>query len=195
MIKLSLLILTIEDRYFKFNELMAELSKQVVDLSKKDGVDYWEYIEILKDPRGSSFTKGEKRNDLLQSCTGEYCCFIDDDDMVHESYVETLIRAIESKPDCVSLRGVMTTDGENPEMFEHSLKYNEWKTTNNFIKYERYPNHLNCTKSSIAKQFKFPEINYGEDKIWSDAVFNSGLLKNEIYIPQPLYYYQYKSKK
>lgn len=192
---LSILILTIEERYFEFNTIMSELSKQVVALSAKDGIDYWEKIEILKDPRGPSFSKGEKRNDLLQSCTGEYFCFIDDDDMVSEIYIETLVRAIELKPDCVSLRGIFTNDGQNPEIFEHSLKYPEWRTTTNEIKFERYPNHLNCIKSSIGKLFKFPPINHGEDHKWSMAVHESNLLKNEYYTDQILYYYQYKSKK
>ena len=89
----------------------------------------------------------------------------------------------------------MTTNGENPEIFEHSLQYNEWKTTDNFVKYERYPNHLNCMRADIAKQFHFPDKNFGEDHDWSKKVHESGLLKNEFYTEKLLYHYRFISNK
>ena len=61
--------------------------------------------------------------------------------------------------------------------------------------YERYPNHLNCIKSSIAKQFKFPEINFGEDTLWADKVFKSGLIKTEHFIDKVIYHYKYITNK
>ena len=86
-------------------------------------------------------------------------------------------------------------DGQMPKYFEHSIKYNEYNTTQNFITYERYPNHLNVIKREIAVQFKFPEINFGEDTDWATQINKSGLLKKETYIDQVLYYYNYISNK
>jgi hypothetical protein len=54
---------------------------------------------------------------------------------------------------------------------------------------------LNCIKASIAKQFKFPEINHGEDTQWATQIKESGLLKKEVYIDKILYHYQYVTKK
>lgn len=192
---LSILILTIEERYHYLDPLLKKLVQQVSDLSKKDGIDYLDLIQILKDPRGKEYTKGRKRNDLLKTSEGKYVCFVDDDDDVSHDYIETIIDALRYNPDCLSLRGEMTTDGRNPQIFEHSLKYKEWRETGNEIKYERYPNHLNVIRADVAKQFKFPEINYGEDKKWSDVVHASGLLKSEFYIDKVLYYYKYVTKK
>ena len=110
-------------------------------------------------------------------------------------YIETLLKAIEHSPDAVSLRGEITIDGGKPEIFEHSIKYSEWKTTDNKIKYERYTNHLNCIKSEIAKQIKYPEIRHGEDHQYSKALQASGLVKNEYYTDKIMYYYNYKSNK
>jgi hypothetical protein len=93
------------------------------------------------------------------------------------------------------LRGIITFDGETPELFEHSIKYKEYKTVDNPVKYERYPNHLNCIKSSIAKQFKFPEINHGEDTDWATQIFNSGLIKTEHYIDSVMYHYNFITRK
>lgn len=192
---LSILIPTTSDRKDFYNSLMANLSRQVKNLSDKDGIDYWREVQILKDPRGEEFSIGEKRNALLKTAEGKYVCFFDDDDRPSEDYLEMIIEGIRYNPDCLSLRGIMTTDGINPEVFEHSLKYNEWKTTENEVKYERYPNHLNVIRADIAKRFKFPEISMGEDHDWSTQVFKSGLLKKEFYIDKVLYHYQYRTIK
>lgn len=180
---LSLLIPTIDERREMFENIYAILKMQILNNPNKN------HIEILID--NSKKTIGEKRNNLLAMAKGEYVAFVDDDDEVSNEYIESLMTAIKQKPDCVSLRGVITWNGSNPELFEHSVKYSAYATTTNEIKYERYPNHLNCIKSSIAKQFKFKEINFGEDTDWATQIFKSGLLKKEVYIDKVLYHYKY----
>ena len=180
---LTLLIPTIADRREMFENIYSILKTQILKNQNKNK------IEILVD--NSNNTIGAKRNNLLEKSKGEYIAFIDDDDEVSSDYIDTLINAIKSKPDCVSLRGVITWNGSNPELFEHSVKYSAYATTTNEIKYERFPNHLNCIKSSIAKQFKFKEINFGEDTDWATQIFQSGLLKKEVYIDKVLYHYKY----
>lgn len=192
---LSILIPTTSDREGFFAVLMTELSRQVRVLSEWHNEDYWRHVEILKDPHGPEVSIGSKRNALLKAATGKYVRFIDSDDMVVPDLLKTELPLLRENPDCLSLRGIMTTNGLNPEIFEHSLKYSEWRTTEHKIKYERYPNHLNCIRADLAKQFKFPEINRREDHIWSKALYESGLLKNEIYIDKVLYYYKYRTKK
>jgi glycosyltransferase involved in cell wall biosynthesis len=184
--KLSILICTIPKRTAMFGRLQADLWGQILP--------YAGQIQILVEA-GVAETIGEKRNMLLERATGEYVCFIDDDDSISRDYVKLLMEAVESGCDCASLKGEITIDGGAPEIFEHSLKYKEWKTTNNEVKYERYQNHLNLIKSSIAKQFKYPEKNHGEDHDWSKQVYESGLLKTEHYIPSVIYYYKYISNK
>lgn len=180
---LSLLILTIDERREMFENIYAILKMQILNNANKN------QIEILIDNSLNSI--GTKRNNLLEKAKGKYIAFVDDDDEVSNEYIESLMAAIKQKPDCVSLRGVITWNGGNPELFEHSVKYSAYATTTNEIKYERYPNHLNCIKSSIAKQFKFKEINFGEDTDWATQIFQSGLLKKEVYIDKVLYHYKY----
>lgn len=216
-VRLSILIPVTPERYTMLNDLYYELKRQVEQGYLGKGLETWktnivsetdqgskvigtknhsfkhpDLVEIILDK--SNETIGAKRNNLLNKALGKYVCFIDSDDMVSSDYVKSIMQALEFEPDCVSLRGEMTTNGKNPELFEHSLKYSSWKTTNNKIKYERYPNHLNVIKSSIAKRFKFPEKNFGEDHVWSTVVHNSRLLKKEIYLDQVLYYYRYNTK-
>lgn len=183
---LSILICTIPDREEKYEKLIEELYFQ------KQGFD----VEILTDdtPR-ELITIGAKRNRLLERATGKYVCFIDDDDTVSRDYVKDIVKGCQSDMDCVSLRGVITMNGQTPEIFEHSIKYKAWATTRNPIKYERYPNHLNPIKAEIAKQFKYPETYFGEDHDWSTQVYNSGLIKTEYYIDKVLYNYLFVSNK
>jgi len=182
--KLSILICSLESRVPQLHTLLDEIDRQIGD--RRNDVERL----VLRD-NGHQKT-GYKRNALLDLAVGDYVCFIDDDDKISPNYVNILLEAIKTNTDCVSLKGVMTTSGNNPEVFEHSIKYKAYRTTDNPIKYERYPNHLNCIRASIAKQFKFPEINHGEDYLWAKKIFESGLIKTEFYTDEILYYYRYE---
>lgn len=182
--KLSILIPSLQDRRKQCDELFWELTRQKTD-----------EVEIIVFEDNGERTIGEKRNQLLEWANGEYLCFFDDDDTPSSNYISNILEGINKGVDCCSLRGIITFDGETPELFEHSIRYKEYKTVDNPVKYERYPNHLNAIKSSIAKQFKFPEINFGEDTDWATQIHNSGLIKTEHYIDSVIYHYKYVTNK
>jgi len=180
--KLSILIPTIPDRRRMLSELISSIEHQS---------QFYGEIEIAV-CNNISDSIGAKRNKLLAASTGKYIVFIDDDDRVSDDYINRLMWGIKLGVDVCSLKGSYSIDGVFNGIFEHSLKYKEWKT--NFevaapIRYERYPNHLNCIRADIAKQFKFPEVNHGEDHNWAKQIHESGLLKIEHYIDSIIYYY------
>ena len=155
-----------------------------------------ESVQIILYTDDGTKTIGAKRNQLLEWARGEYLCFFDDDDSPSKDYIKLIMEGIATGKDCVSLRGVITWDGERPELFEHSIKYPAYATNDTgAIKYERFPNHLNAIKSSIAKQFKFAEINHGEDTDFATQIKNSGLIKTEHYIDSVIYHYNFKTNK
>lgn len=188
MTKLSILVCTIPQRWQFYENLRDVLFEQMRD--------YETQVELLTDDHPTD-NIGKKRNRLLAEAKGEYVASIDDDDTVSASYVRSIMEALHKNPnvDCCSLRGVITWDGKNPELFEHSTRYFSYSTTTNPIKYERYPNHLNTIKRSIAIQCKFPEINHGEDTDWATQLFTKGLIKSEVYIDKVLYHYLYRTRK
>jgi hypothetical protein len=185
--KLSILICTLDERSAVFNRIYNKLYEQI----RKHGLEKQVEILFFKDNR--RYTVGKKRNELVNRSSGEYICFVDDDDDVHSDYVKLIYDKLQDNPDCVNLQGIITTDGKNPRLFIHSIKYKSWYEKDGI--YYRPPNHLNPIKRDIALKFKFPEINYGEDAKWSMAIANSGLLKTEAHISVPYYFYFALSRK
>lgn len=197
--KLSVLIPTTRRRKGFLTALLSQIYGELGYPISKGGSGritrhIWPDVEVLTD-NCESCRIGEKRNNLLANATGEYTCFIDDDDRIADNYFALILEAIKTNPDCVSLRGIMTVDGANPQMFEHSIRYRAYATTTNPIKYERYPNHLNTIRADISKRFKFVHKNWGEDTDWATEIFRAGAIKTEHYIDQVIYYYDYRSNK
>jgi len=185
----SVLICTIEGREQVLNSLMFTLEKQISDYNLNNDVE----IMLSKDKRGEH-TIGAKRNTLLQGCNGEYAAFIDDDDMVSDDYLPLLVNKMKTEsPDVIALEGVITTDGLNAKKFIHSIKYNSVFEQDGV--YYRPPLHLNPIKTKISKNFRFCEVNHGEDVEWGMQISRSGLLQKEGNIEKAYYFYNYVSNK
>jgi len=181
---LSILIPTIE-RHSKFLfDLISELTLQIEP--------YRDEVEILLD-RAENDSVGLKRNRLLERAKGKYLAFFDSDDMPTECYIESIMEGINKDVDCCSLTGLIMIDGRPPKKFIH------YKDCTHYYEkpdaYHRFPNHLNTIRATIAKQFKFPEINYGEDTDWATQIKKSGLIKTEHTIEPVIYLYKYSSDK
>lgn len=184
----SILICTIEGREKSFNRLYTTLHDQITTLHLNDQIE----ILYCKDKRGEH-TIGHKRNILIDQSVGKYISFIDDDDEVRHNYIEIIYEKLLKNPDCVSLMGIITVNGENPKKFIHSIQYDHYFEENNV--YYRPPNHLNPIRRSIACQFVFPDKNFSEDTSWAMAIANSRLLLAEEIIYTPYYFYFYDELK
>lgn len=185
--KLSILILSLNRRKHYLNKLMNILSPQ-----KRDD------IEILTNIDNGEKSIGQKRNELLKQSSGDYICFIDDDDIVSSDYIEKILNALESKPDCVGIHLLHKEDGILRGLTYHSLKYDTWwdeinNENSNLKNYYRNPNHLNPVRREYALQTGFPEINNGEDKWYSQNILK--FLKTEEYIETPIYEYLVRTNK
>ncbi len=186
--KLTIQICTLEKRKTLFNVLKAELNRQKTDHGFSDDI-----VEIIDECDEGQMSIGAKRNLLLERARGDYVCSIDDDDWVDSEYLVKILYALESEPDCVQLIGMMNTDGFNRKRFEHSIDHWGYFEDNNI--FYRPPNHLNPIRASIAKQFKFPEEDFGEDTNWALQIQESGLLRREEKIDKVIYHYRYCSRK
>lgn len=178
---LSILICHLTNRKLLLERLMKCLQPQVDKVNENGAV-----VEVLIEEDQGQKTTGEKRNVLLDRATGQYTCYVDDDDTVSPQYCDLILKALEEKPDCVSLKGLLFRLGHTPRNFSHSIKHGiEWREEK-FI-YLRPPNHLNTVRRELALQVKFPLIVIGEDKDYSTRLFP--LLKTETEVVPELYYY------
>ena len=178
--KLSILICSLSSRSHLLKRLTDILDKQV------DGINS-QYIVITDNGEKKI---ADKRNELLSMAEGEYVCFIDDDDLVPDYYVSEILKAIETKPDCVGLDGYMTTNGKDRHNFKISNTYEFWFEKNGV--YYRTINHLCPVKRELALQVKFPRgINYAEDAEYSKRL--RPLLKTEVYINKDMYHYDFQT--
>lgn len=177
----SILICTLEERTQLFERIYNQLKTQIDQLGLENEV------EILYCRDNREYSVGFKRNLLEREAQGEYTCFVDDDDLVHNNYIKMIYDALQEKPDCVSLIGIITFDGHSPMPFIHSIDYDSYFARDG--RYYRPPNHLNPIKRSIALEFKFPEINTGEDTDWAMRIARAKVLKKEAKINTPYYFY------
>lgn len=165
--------------------LKAELYKQAFEAGVSGRV------EILVDDTDQSI--GAKSNALMSKAWGIYGARFDDDDWPRKTYIKSLFEGISKGVDCCSLRGMYYEDDVEIGVFEHSLRFKEWKNHNapvNGILFERPPNHLNAVKLDNVRHIKYPEINHGEDRVWSDEVHRLGVLKSEHVITDIIYNYK-----
>ena len=62
---------------------------------------------------------------LLNNAKGEWFCFVDDDDRVSATYINTILEAIKNNPDkkVITFKGEQTTDGKRDLDFKYSVNY------------------------------------------------------------------------
>jgi glycosyltransferase involved in cell wall biosynthesis len=191
---LSILICTLPESEHFYNQMLGYLGPIP------------QGVEIVKDDRGRQTPTGQKRNELIEKAQGEYFVFVDCDDKVDPSYIPEILKALESKPDCVPIDGWYIDMVNNHYTLPWTMRLGErYEARGNHI--YRWPNHLAVMKKSLVQHVKFPNIWKGEDFEWSktinDGKFWEGswisgpnrLLRTQEIIGKPLYTYLYNSNK
>jgi hypothetical protein len=154
-------------------------------------------VEFMSLPNDGSRSIGDYRQQLLDNTQTPYVVFIDADDQVNARYFELIFEGLAQGVDCVGFRGLITTDGRNPHVFEHSADHTTWfeKRKNGRVEYFRPINHLNPIKTDIARQIGYSDLKHGEDFDYSMRLSKSGLIKSSYFVPETIYYYRYRSRK
>jgi len=117
---------------------------------------------------------GTKRQELLTNAKGKYISFIDDDDLVTDSYFEDALATIQGEYHVCRLRGQM-----NQFTFTHSIENTLDKPMCEGDVFLRPPNHLNILLSDIGKLFTFGNATRGEDLDWCIRLAQGNYLKRE----------------
>jgi hypothetical protein len=180
--KLSILILTQFSRCYFLERLLSVLEPQVASAPE---------VEMLIRYDDKHLSLGENRQLLRESASGKYSCFIDDDDLVSESYVRSILPLLD-EVDYIGFQVQLYEDGSKSKPTYHSLQYSSWHEDD--LGYYRDISHLNPIKTSIAIQVRM-DGNAGEDSRWADKIRSSELVKTQHYIDAILYEYYWRSDK
>jgi hypothetical protein len=176
---------TLEQRAQIRQRLLNEIERQINEN------DLHGLIEAVIEEDAGELVVGAKRNKTLERANGEYVVSIDDDDMICPTYLVDILEAMETKPDCITYEGVMTTDGNRPQKFVIKLGEKTFSTVSGV--YYRYPHHIVPIRAELAKQVRFKDIASGEDSQWGRDLIP--LLKTSVHIEKDMYFYEYVSKK
>lgn len=180
---LSILICSLRSRQASLDRLTDKLRRQI----EREGAE--DAVEVLVNQDGGELLIGTKRNLLMQQASGEYACFVDDDDDVSDDYVKKIIRAVLSeRPDCAGIEGRILLRGVWHK-FYHSVRYKLYLSNKSARKFYRPPNHLNPIRRDIARRFPFTNKDFGEDSDYAMSIQRAGALKTEVYIEGPIYIY------
>lgn len=131
---------------------------------------------------------GRVRQDLLESASTDYVCFIDDDDRVPGYYVQRVLEKLASQPDYVGWRMQCILNGVKMPPTFHSLRYGKWYEDG--AGYYRDISHLNPVRRAATMGTSFCE-GWPEDRTWVDQM--RGRLLTEEYIDDCMYYYHASS--
>jgi glycosyltransferase involved in cell wall biosynthesis len=174
-VKLSILVPTLPSRFEKATGLLRKLSDQA-------GTD----AQVLWLGDNKTLSVGRKRNILLSLASGDYVSFVDDDDDVSDDYVQSIIVAAESNPDCIVFDVQYSRRGKPWALWKFSIDYEiqhkerPWTST---------PTHIMAWRRDLVKDIQFPDANYAEDTDWSAVA--CGRIKTQERIERVLYHYRY----
>jgi len=175
-ILLTIAIPTIEERKDCFNELYNELKKQ--------SEPFGNLIEIIYLRDNRQLTIGAKRQKLVDMSKGKYVVMWDDDDWIHPSGIEMIMKGIESDADVISYNysADIGIDEETNCDRKISIEY-----TNKLIDNILYvkPDCKNPTKRELINKIKFRDISWSEEFFFKMDL--APYLKTEFKIEENIY--------
>jgi hypothetical protein len=177
---LSVLICSLHTRTRSLTRLLDALSEQPADLRARTQV----LIDIDDAP-----TIGAKRQRLLEASSGRYVAYIDDDDLVTGAYLTELFCGIDKGVDHIGVRMLYCHHGKR-EPVECSMRHRTWEKRGGV--YLRGAQHVCAVKRELALEAGFPNVSFGEDHTYSDAL--TPLVTTEYLTATPVYLYLWEPK-
>jgi len=180
--KLSILILTLPSRRKTFlSDLLDILEPQV---------EQYNDVELLVLYDNKRRSVGEKRDNIMSLAKGTYTVFVDDDDIVTDDYVSSIITCINENigTDCVVFDTICTIDDGIPIHCKYGVEYeyNNNASGNGF--WTGKPAHTMVYSKQLVLEASFGKSNVGEDMFWVSQVHPK--IKNQSRIDKVLYYYK-----
>ena len=166
--------------------LWQKLEAQVDALEQEGAVELLVFLDNRRR------TIGEKRDALVQMSRGKFVAFCDDDDDVSKVYISTLVGVGEHAPEHAS---VITFDQRAVINGEEAICQFSLRHQNEAFKapsFKRNAWHVCAWRGDLARRYRFPASNYGEDWAWAKHLVMEA--RGEIRIDRVLHTYRYDDR-
>lgn len=185
---LSILIPSIPEREKQLSKLVSELNWQITNVKGLHPSlgDVEVLIDSSKRYVDGGMTVGAKRNKLVQSATGKYLCFLDDDDLIAPNYIEELLRGCNLDVDCVGFMSIFKCDFYWG-IADMSLMHDNEQAHPSVFRRKIW--HVCPIRTSIAQKYSFNDINNAEDWQWMEKVYKD--LKQCVSLGKVLHQYNH----
>lgn len=187
--KLSILTLSVPSRV---NTTLLKLINKIQTQINNNGFD--KIVEHLILIDNKLRTIGTKRNDLLNIANGDFIAFLDDDDDISDDYLLEIINAINKNSDVDVItfkQNCFIEDYPKATAIFGLNNENEDYVPNTTFK--RKPYHMCVWNKKLAKKYKCPATNYGEDYAWITNMCKEA--KTETHIDKILHAYIHSNNK
>jgi len=141
---------------------------------------------------------GMARNSGLDAANGEWVCFPDSDDFIHERFVEILLNAGVSNNCLIALAGFQMGMGDDfqIEQFDESIKLFDWRscwlycyTQISPTMYSPYSVSMGLYKKNLFNALRFQTLKMAEDVAIAPMLLWESKDKPIVLSSQVLYYY------
>jgi hypothetical protein len=177
----SILVPTLGERRAVFERLLDGLMPQV---ARQDG-----RVQVVAWHNNGRPPLPEIRQRMVLAAETDYVSFADDDDLVAPDYVDSILEAMETRPDYVGFQLQCYSNGHPTGIAHHSLAFTRWRNLPG--RYERDISHINPMRTDLARLANFQLTRSGgaEDRAWADQLRRLRVLRTEVVIPRILYHY------
>ena len=150
-------------------------------------------VEIIMLTDNRIRTIGAKREQLKNMATGDYLCFVDDDDKISDNY-HFICHAIGQGADVITFKQHCIVDHWECWV-DFDLAHTENQTFEPGATIERLPWHVCAWKRELVQDISFPlegrESMYGEDWAWCEQALKR--VKTQTKIDESLHTYIFNS--
>jgi len=177
---------------FREQSLARKIRQQISALGEHNKL-----VEFIADVDSGEKTSGAKRQSLFEASSGERVCFVDDDDDVHDRYVEELVKAsllwVDRSVITFNLHMTMLKRQRLNKMTHRQevWRFGLWK--DNRKAGMMSANHLCAWRREIAGLVAWdPSLGYADDQMWYQPILNNPSLSlTEQHIDFSLYHYRF----
>ena len=185
----DILICSIVHRSGMLKELLEELDRQLHS-HEPGGGGYRTDVKVICWRDNLQTPYGLKIGGMQDYSRADYVCCVDDDDWIAHDYITRITAALAEGPDYVGFPVGYTVDGHPSLPVRHSLKYGCWETRQDMI--VRDISEKNPMRRKLATAAHW-EGTYGAEERWARRIRELGQVISEIYIPDPMYFYRFRS--